>query len=445
MKRYEKYIHNDSPILSTLPEGWRYLPLKYIAKFYTGNSLNDKEKDQFSETVGEALPYIATKDISPVSQSADYDNGISIPKGEISYKVAPKDSFLICIEGGSAGRKMTYLTQDVCFVNKLCCIDAKESKKYLYYAFQSAPFQADFKQSLQGLIGGVSISKLSDMRFAIPSLDEQHKIAAFLDYKTGKIDRLTEMLAARIEDLKQYRLSVISEVVTRGLDKSAKLKYSGVDWIGDIPREWKVAPLKTMLRLLTDGTHQTPTYISSGIPFISIKDMSSGYIDFSDTKFISEEEHRSLSQHAPIEKGDVIFSRIGTLGVFIKVDTDRVFDIFVSLGLMKIIPGAINTDYLVYYLSSTEVKNYINLVKAGEGTSAAKFNLGDVKETKIIIPPASEQQRIVDYLNKKIKQIDDIIAATEQQIKDLQAYRISLISEAVTGQIDVRDWTIPVE
>lgn len=445
MKRYEKYIPNDSALIPSLPEGWRNLPLKYIARYYTGNSLNDKEKDQFSETTGDTLPYIATKDISSVNQSADYANGINIPKAENSYKVAPKDSFLICIEGGSAGRKMTYLTQDVCFVNKLCCIDANESKKYLYYAFQSAPFQSEFKQSLQGLIGGVSISRLADIRFAIPSLDEQQKIAAFLDYKTGKIDRLTEMLTARIDDLKKYRQSVINKVVTRGLDHSVILKDSGVDWIGDIPQGWKIVPLKTLLKLLTDGTHQTPTYLPSGVPFISIKDMSSGYIDFSDTKFISEEEHQVLSQHAPIENGDIIFSRIGTLGVFIKVDTDKVFDIFVSLGLMKIIPDSINTDYLVYYLSSIVVKNYINLVKAGEGTSAAKFNLGDVKETRIVIPSVFEQEQIVEYLNKKTKQIDDTIAATEQQIKDLQAYRASLISEAVTGQIDVRDWTAPEE
>ncbi|MBE6225925.1 MAG: hypothetical protein E7121_02390 [Bacteroidales bacterium] len=105
MKRHEKYINSDLVIVASLPKGWRYLPLKYIAKFYTGNSLNDKEKDMFSETIGETLPYIATKDISPVNQSADYDNGISIPKSDIPYKVAPKDSFLICIEGGECRQK----------------------------------------------------------------------------------------------------------------------------------------------------------------------------------------------------------------------------------------------------------------------------------------------------------------------------------------------------
>lgn len=438
MKKYEKYKEIESMMVNRIPENWKFLPLKYVARFYTGNSLNDAEKEKFSEFVEDSLPYISTKDISSVDQSADYANGIYIPTTEATYKVAPKGSFLICIEGGSAGKKMTSLSQDVCFVNKLCCIDAIEDKKYLYYAFQSAPFQADFKQSMQGLIGGVSISKLGDLRFAIPSLPEQQKIAEFLDYKTGKIDRLVEMLRERVDDLKKYRQSVITETVTRGLKMDAVLKDSGVDWIGSIPEGWKVVPLKTLLRLLTDGTHQTPTYLPSGVPFISIKDMSSGVIDFSDTKFISEEEHKSLSLHAPIEKGDIIFSRIGTLGVFIKVDTDEVFDIFVSLGLMKLIPGSVNADYLVYYLSSSVVKNYINLVKAGEGTSAAKFNLGDVKETRIVMPSLSEQQAIAEYLDKKTKEIDACVAATEARIQDLQKYRTSLISEAVTGQIDVR-------
>lgn len=440
MKRYEKYIHNDSVILATLPEGWRYLPLKYIAKFYTGNSLNDKEKDQFSETVGEALPYIATKDISPIRQSADYNNGISIPKSEISYKVAPKDSFLICIEGGSAGRKMTYLTQDVCFVNKLCCIDAKESKKFLYYAFQSAPFQSDFKQSLQGLIGGVSISKLSDMRFAIPSLEEQQKIAVYLDYKTGKIDILTEMLTTRIDDLKKYRQSVISEVVTRGLDKSAKLKYSGVDWIGRIPEHW--TPLRCGL-LFKMGSGTTPKsgndsyYCEDGKHWLQTGDLTDGLV-YETSKHLSDKAFEDYSL-AIYPKGSVVIAMygatIGKLGILdIDAATNQACCVFTESERM------INRfAYYCLMASRESLKSFAN------GGGQPNISQAQLKDWKLPVPPIGEQMSIVEYLDRKTKQIDDTISATEQQIKDLQTYRISLISEAVTGQIDVRDWRAPLE
>lgn len=442
MKRYEKYIHNDSVIIASLPKGWRYLPLKYIAKFFTGNSLNDKEKDLFSETVGEALPYIATKDISPVNQSADYDNGISIPKSEISYKVAPKDSFLICIEGGSAGRKMTYLTQDVYFVNKLCCIDAKESKKYLYYAFQSTPFQSDFKQSLQGLIGGVSISKLSDMRFAIPSYDEQEKIAAFLDYKTEKIDRLTVMLNARIENLKKYRQSMITLAVTNGLNNSAEMKDSGVVEIGNIPAHWSLSPMKYLLEgSMKYGANESAESDNRDWPrYIRITDIAeNGTLRDDSFKSLSPDKANGYMLH----KGDVLFARSGaTVGKTYLFNED--YPACYAGYLIKATCGVkLLPEYLIRYTQSSSYdswKNSVYILSTIQNIGADKYS-----NLPIPVPPIEEQMSIVEYLDRKTKQIDDTIAATEQQIKDLQAYRISLISEAVTGQIDVRDWTAPIE
>ena len=146
-----------------------------------------------------------------------------------------------------------------------------------------------------------------------------------------------------------------------------------------------------------------------------------------------------LQSHAPIEKGDIIFTRIGTLGVFVKVDTDRVFDIFVSVGLIKLIPNTINTDYLVYYLSSDMIKEYISFTKVGEGTSAPKINLTSARNMPIITPSLAEQEAIANFLNKKTSDIDTAIERIKTQITELQAYRTALISEAVTGKIDVRN------
>ena len=442
MKQYPKYKDSGIQWIGRIPSSWKITKTKYIAKLYTGNSLDDAQKEKYTthplEMDVSDIPYIATKDITSDCDCVSYYNGVAIPNNEQGFKKAPEGSFLLCIEGGSAGKKHAFLEREVCFVNKLCCFDTQLNSRFHYYFIQSNPFTSHFQQLIQGLIGGVSVSELNNMEIVVPPVAEQEAIARYLDEKTAKIDESVYLLEQQKADLQEFRKALISQTVTRGLNPNAKLKDSGIQWMGGVPAEWRIAPLKTLLSLLTDGTHQTPTYLDKGIPFVSIKDMSSGKLNFSDAKYISQEEHELLSKHAPVAKGDILFSRIGTLGVFIKVDTDEVFDIFVSLGLMKIIPDAINTDFLVYYLSSDTIRKYIDIVKAGEGTSAAKFNLTDVSKTPILLPSQAEQQAIVDYLDTKTAKINETIARIDTQIADLKAYRTALITEAVTGKMDVR-------
>ena len=183
----------------------------------------------------------------------------------------------------------------------------------------------------------------------------------------------------------------------------------------------------------------TPNYIDEGVPFLSIKDVSSGKICFSDTKFISQQDHVLLSKSTPVEKGDLLFTRIGTMGIFVFVDTDITFDIFVSLGLIKFdkTVSLLNKKYIRYFLSSLCMMNYINLVKAGGGTTAAKFNLGDVKNTTIIYPSNEDQTRIVNYLDERCERIDRLMEVIQQKIEKLQEYKKSLIYEYVTGKKEV--------
>ena len=145
-----------------------------------------------------------------------------------------------------------------------------------------------------------------------------------------------------------------------------------------------------------------------------------------------------MSKHAPIEKGDILFTRIGTLGVSVIVETDITFDIFVSVGLLKP-KDSINTKYLNYVMNSEYYYQYIQLVKAGGGTSAAKFNLSDVSNSPVVYPPLSEQQEIADYLDKKCTEVDTIIENREWMIELMTEYKKSLIYECVTGKKEIVD------
>ena len=294
------------------------------------------------------------------------------------------------------------------------------------------------------IAGGTTIPHFSpsffDEIFAIPSLDEQQKIAAFLDYKTGKIDRLTEMLTARIDDLKKYRQSVITDAVTKGLDTSVKFSPSGVEWIGNIPESW--IPLKCGI-LFKMGSGTTPKsgeesyYCDEGKNWLQTGDLTDGLVTETN-KHLSDKafEDYSLTIYP---KGSVVIAMygatIGKLGILdIESATNQACCVFTESARM-------NNRYAYYCLmaSRQSLKSYAN------GGGQPNISQALLKEWKLPVPPIQEQQAIAEYLDRKTKQIDDTISATEQQIKDLQAYRASLISEAVTGQIDVRDWTAPEE
>ena len=156
--------------MAELPQNWIETELVNITNLYTGNSINESVKKEKYTNLSEGFNYIATKDIG-YDKSINYKNGIKIPFEETSFKIALKGSVLLCIEGGSAGRKLAFTNEDVCFVNKLCAFVSKistEHAKFIYYYFQSNDFKAIFNENKNGLIGGVSLNKLKQIKIIQP-------------------------------------------------------------------------------------------------------------------------------------------------------------------------------------------------------------------------------------------------------------------------------------
>ena len=167
-------ITDDIPF--EIPNNWMWIRLSYVANIYTGNSISETEKKvKYTNVAGRY--YIGTKDVE-FDNKVLYNNGVAIPKKyEQDFRIAPKDSILMCIEGGSAGRKIAMLNQDVCFGNKLCCLSPYiETGKYIYYYLQSPSFIDAFNQNKVGVIGGVSIGKVKDISIPLPPLKEQRQI-----------------------------------------------------------------------------------------------------------------------------------------------------------------------------------------------------------------------------------------------------------------------------
>lgn len=416
-------MNKDSrvPWTGKMPTGWKTCKYKYFTSNGMGETiLREELKD-------EGIPvYSATQD------------DVCFGFVENSRVILHKGDFIIPARGNSIGcislvkEEVATCTQTTIY-SKL--IGLPIVNKYLFYCalgLKDVWFKFD-----QTAIPQITVSQVDSNIVPLPESEiKQQAIADYLDKECARIDDIVEKQRNIIEKLKKYKKSVITETVTKGLNPTAAMKDSGIEWIGEIPEHYKLSKLKYYARYITDGTHSTPEYVAEGTPFLSIKDISSGKLDFSDTKYISLEQHQELSRHAPIEKGDILFTRIGTLGVSVIVDVDIVFDIFVSVGLLKP-KDNINIKYLNYVMNSEYYYQYIQLVKAGGGTSAAKFNLFDVSNSPIIYPPLQEQQIIADYLDQKCAEIDSVIEKREKMVDLLTEYKKSLIYECVTGKKEV--------
>ncbi len=167
-----------------IPESWEWVRLSTVNEMYVGNSINETEKKQKYTGLNDGYYYIGTKDIE-FNHTINYDNGVRIPYGLNKFRIARKNSILMCIEGGSAGKKIAFINQDICFGNKLCCFySLGVNHMFLYHYLQCPVFQSVFKENTTGIIGGVSVNVLKGLYIPIPPIEEQKRI----------VDKLQELL-----------------------------------------------------------------------------------------------------------------------------------------------------------------------------------------------------------------------------------------------------------
>lgn len=322
-----------------------------------------------------------------------------------------------------------------------CCLN------YIYKIFQSKEFQL----SLRGLGNGILIKesengtlntirtripskKLLNEYFPIPSYEEQIKIADILDKKCSQIDELISIQEKEIEKLKEYKTSVITKAVTKGLDDTVPMKDSGIEWIGQIPESYEIIKIKNVCsEKITDGTHLTPTYTSKeeGYPFLSSKDVRNGYIDLRDIKYITLDVHQEISKGITPQKGDVLLSKNGSIGFSAVVDTNKKFDIYVTLAILR--PNQkILSKFLKYSLDSETTQSQFKLHLLGIGVPNLHLNV--IQDIKILLPNTKEQSQIIEFLDNQCSEIDSLIEIKNKKIAKLQQYKKSLIYEYVTGK-----------
>lgn len=271
----------------------------------------------------------------------------------------------------------------------------------------------------------------------VPPVLEQQRIVSAIDEKVGKVDALIANVQTQIEKLKAYKQSMITEVVTKGLDPSVPMKNSGVDVYPSVPEHWNVQKTLTTLTMpITDGPHTTPELLSDGIPFVSAEAVScgNGGIDFDHIRgFISREFYDECSKKYVPQRDDIYMIKSGaTTGRVSVVDTDRIFTIWSPLAVFRCNPDVVHFRFLYYFLQSSA---YQRQVQFG-WTYGTQQNIGmrTLERLKVFVPPLDEQYAITECLDAKCIQIDRLVAIKQAKIEKLEQYKRSLIYEYVTGK-----------
>lgn len=314
-------------------------------------------------------------------------------------------------------------------------------KKYLHYLLRSKCYADEFRR----LSGGIRIGQwdLPKVGFettyvAIPPKNEQTAIAETIDAQLKKVDALITNVQTQIEKLKAYKQSLITEVVTKGLDLTVPMKDSGFDWIGSIPEHWEKLRVK-YIGDTQNGISKGGEYFGSGYPFVSYSDVYknmelphsvAGLVESTD----AERENYS------VKKGDIFFTRtsetIEEVG-FSSVCTETIEDATFAGFLIRLRPfnDAITTQYAKYYFRGEHIRRY--LVKEMNLVTRASLGQGLLKAMTVLIPPKDEQIAIAEHLDGKCNQIDRLIAIKQAKIEKLEQYKRSLIYEYVTGKKEV--------
>lgn len=413
--------------IGEIPEGWE---IKYFVQLFSqvkNKNIGLREKNLLSLSYGK----IKQKSIETV--------GGLLPDNFEGYNIIDRNDIVLRLtdlQNDQHSLRVGLSHERGIITSAYCSIRVRgaESPNYLYYYLHTFDIAKGFYGMGSGVRQGLNWDGLKYIKILLPPQHEQDRISVFLNQKTLEIDSMLSKTISSIEEYKKLKQAVITQAVTKGVRGEREMKDSGVDWIGKIPREWNKCKLKNISIDIGDGLHGTPKFDDSGeVYFINGNNFSSEYVEPKfDTKKLCLEE--SLNYPKPeLTEQTIMISLNGSYG---KVCLYRYFPMLLgkSAGYITLLPS-INRRYVRYYLSSTPAQIIMTL--SLNGTTIPNLSLNTLYNFPTILPSASEQAEIADYLDAKCAEIDRLIAKKEQLVKELESYKKSLIYEVVTGKREV--------
>ena len=412
--------------IGDIPDDWEVKKLKYVSELDPSISEFLSDNDIVSFVPMECL---GEQTLSP------YETEYGKVKGKYTY-FANEDIIMAkvtpCFENGNIAIAKN-LKNNVGFgSSELFVFRTKSvSNSFLMYTLYSEPFKSLAKSTMYGTGGlkRVSPNFILNYKIPFPPLKTQQKIADYLDEKCGEIDATIAKQKESIEKLKAYKQSLISETVTKGLDKFAPLKPSGIDYLGDIPNDWEVIKTKFLFNVYGGSTPKVnvPEYWGDKITWITPGELGDDIKIVLNSKRMLSEKGLNSCGATLVSKGSIIISNRAPIGQVCLAGSE----LCTNQGCKSLV-AKIKLSCLFFYYFFKVQSEVLNML--GNGTTFMELSTSDLLNFKIPCPTIKEQQKIADYLDSKCSQIDKYITEKQNIIQKLDAYKKSLIFEYVTGK-----------
>ena len=439
MKCYPEYKESGVEWIGEIPAHWEVKRLKYVAEILPSNV----DKHIYPDEIQVRLcNYTDVYYSDYITVDTVLKKG-SCKESEFAKFVLRKGDVIVTKDSETPDDigVPTYVKDDldnvVCgyhltMIRNFACLG-----EFIFRFIQSDKTRRYFELNSNGITRyGLGKPSIENLLLPIPTDSEQTQIANFLDQKTGKIDELIHIKERQIELLHEQRTALINQVVTKGLDPNVEMKSSGVEWIGEIPKHWTLTRLKYISKIpVTYGLNiEADRYTTEGIRLIRITDIGEGGSLAQKGVYLPED---CVPQEQMLNSYDLLFSRSGaTVGKsYLHLQTGK----YTSAGyLVRFNFDDYWTSKFIYYVTLSHFyRNWLEqqiIISTIQNVNGEKYS-----NFQLPIPRHQEQKQIVSFLDHKTEQIDELITAEQRKIELLKEYRQSLISEAVTGKIDVRN------
>ncbi len=434
MKRYKEYKDSGVEWIGEIPSQWDIVDFRRCVNLKQGLQI---AQDKRFETDGKnRYVYITVKYTNSSKKDVDTEY-IEKPYKSV---ICDKDDVLLA-RTGATGKVITDV-EGVFHNNffKIIYDKQKITKEYLVYYLKQETIQNYLKliagtTTIPDLNHGVFLST----KVVLPNILEQNNICNYLDKKTSQIETLISKKEELIETLKSSRTKLISETVTKGLYKDVPMKDSGVEWIGEIPSHWDVSKVKYTTyvkgRIGWQGL-RSDEFIDNGPFLVTGTDFKDGKIDWDSCYHIEDKRYNEAKQ-IQLKENDLLITKDGTIGKIALV-TNKPEKASLNSGIFVTRPLENNlytNDFMYWVLESNSFKQYIAINETG--STIKHLYQETFVNFDFMIPNKKEQQDIADYLNKKVNQIDALLSTVTEQIELLKKAKQKLITEVVTGKIDV--------
>ena len=426
--RYESYKDSGVEWLGEIPEHWKFQTIGtcFIER---REKVSDKDFAPLSVTMHGVVAQIAT-----AAKTDDGENRKLVRVGDIAIN-SRSDRM------GSSG--LSNFDGSVSLINTVLQPREFIYPRYSHWMLKNRMFQFEFYRWGRGIVADLWTTKYSEMKkitLSVPPLPEQNAIASFLDHETAKIDKLIAEQQRLIELLNEKRQAVISHAVTKGLNPQAPIRDSGVKSIGVLPENWRVKSIYLVLDAIGDIDHYMPNSVDVGVPYLMTGDLKefASSVDFENAKQVSKEDYLKLSKRIKSSKDDIILARYATIGTSMYIDIDRDFLVSYSCVTIKPKVSEMLGLFLHYYFQSDAFIQAIN--HQTNTNTQSNVGLNDLRKVKVPLPTLPEQLKIIEHLKIEVSKLEKISEASQEVINLMKERRSSLISAAVTGKIDVRNY-----